>query len=195
MNKQVEFYFDVGSPYSYLAYHQLRKIAKARNAEIIWQPILLGAVFQATGNRSPVEVPAKARYTMLDLQRWAQRFGVSLTMNPNFPINTLPLMRGAVAMQMRDEAEFQRYVAVIFAAMFDKPRNLGLPGEIAAVLQENGFDPALFQNLISDQGVKDKLKTNSELAVQRGVFGAPTFFVGEQMFWGQDRLDFVEAAL
>lgn len=195
MNKQVEFYFDVGSPYSYLAYHQLQKIAKAKNAAIIWKPILLGAVFQATGNRSPVEVPAKARYTMLDLQRWAQRFGVSLTMNPNFPINTLPLMRGAVAMQMRDEAQFQRYLAVIFAAMFEKPRNLGLPGEIAAVLQANGFDPTLFLAAINDQAVKDKLKTNSEAAVQRGVFGAPTFFVGEQMFWGQDRLDFVEAAL
>ena len=195
MSKTVEFFFDFGSPYTYLAYHQLPKIAARHGATVIWRPILLGGVFQATGNKSPMEVPAKGRYSLIDLQRWAQHFGVPLQMNPHFPINTLPLMRGAVAMQLRSEVEFQRYVAVIFRAMFAHPRNLNQPEEVAAVLAENGMDPTAFVDLINAPAAKEKLKENTAQAVARGVFGAPTFFVGEQMFWGQDRLDFVEQAL
>ncbi len=195
MTKTVEFFFDFGSPYTYLAYHQLPKIAARHGATIIWRPMLLGGVFQATGNKSPIEIPAKGRYSLIDLQRWAQHFGVPLQMNPHFPINTLPLMRGAVAMQLRSELEFQRYVAVIFRAMFEHPRNLNQPEEVAAVLAENGMDPTAFVDLINAPAAKEKLKENTAQAVARGVFGAPTFFVGEQMFWGQDRLDFVEQAL
>ena len=195
MTKTVEFFFDFGSPYTYLAYHQLPKIAARHGATVIWRPILLGGVFQATGNKSPMEVPAKGQYSLIDLQRWAQHFGVPLQMNPHFPINTLPLMRGAVAMQLRSEVEFQRYVAVIFRAMFEHPRNLNQPEEVAAVLAENGMDPTAFVDLINAPAAKEKLKENTAQAVARGVFGAPTFFVGEQMFWGQDRLDFVEQAL
>ena len=195
MTKTVEFFFDFGSPYTYLAYHQLPKIAANRGAQIIWRPILLGGVFQATGNRSPIELPAKGRYSLIDLQRWAQHFGVPMTMNPHFPINTLALMRGAVAMQMQGEAVFQRYLSAVFSAMFEHPRNMGLPQEIGAVLQENGMDPTEFLNAINDPAVKEQLKNSTTQAVERGVFGAPTFFVGEQMFWGQDRLDFVDQAL
>jgi 2-hydroxychromene-2-carboxylate isomerase len=195
MNKSVEFLFDVGSPYTYLAYHQLPKIAEAQGAEIVWTPVLLGGIFQATGNKSPAEVPAKGRYLNTDLQRWAKAFGVRFQMNPHFPINTLPLMRGAVAMQMRGDEEFHRYLRAIFSAMFEKPRNLNLPAEIGAVLAQAGFDPTEFMALIGDQAVKDRLKENTTGAVARGVFGAPTFFVGEDMFWGQDRLEFVEEAL
>jgi 2-hydroxychromene-2-carboxylate isomerase len=195
MNKSVEFLFDVGSPYSYLAYHQLPKIAEAQGAQIVWTPVLLGGIFQATGNKSPATVPAKGAYMNVDLQRWAKAFGVRFQMNPDFPINTLPLMRGAVAMQMRGEDEFHRYLHAVFSAMFEKPRNLNLPAEIGAVLAEAGFDPTQFMALIGDQPVKDHLKDNTTSAVARGVFGAPTFFVGEDMFWGQDRLEFVEEAL
>lgn len=195
MSKTVEFLFDVGSPYSYLAYHQLPKIAAARQAGIMWTPVLLGGIFQATGNRSPVEVPAKGKHLQVDLQRWAKLFGVHFAMNPHFPINTLGLMRAAVAMQMRSEQDFQRYLAAIFAAMFDAPRNLNAADEIAAVLAQAGFDAAEVMALATSQDVKDRLKANTEQAVARGVFGAPTFFVGNQMFWGQDRLEFVDSAL
>lgn len=195
MTKTVEFFFDFGSPYTYLAYHQLPKIAAKHGAQIIWRPILLGGVFQATGNHSPMEIPAKGRYSVIDLQRWAQHFGVPTRMNPHFPINTLPLMRGAVAMQMQGEAVFQRYLAAVFSAMFERPRNMGLPQEISAALEENGMDAGAFLIAINDPAVKEQLKTNTTQAVERGVFGAPTFFVGEQMFWGQDRLDFVDQAL
>jgi 2-hydroxychromene-2-carboxylate isomerase len=195
MQKTVEFLFDVGSPYTYLAYHQLPKIAQKQGAKIIWTPVLLGGIFQATGNKSPAEVPAKGRYSNVDLQRWAKAYGVEIQMNPDFPINTLPLMRGAIAMQMRGEEAFHRYLRTIFSAMFEKPRNLNAPAEIGAVLAQAGFDPMQFMALISDQAVKDRLKENTASAVARGAFGVPTFLVGEEMYWGQDRLDFVAAAL
>ena len=195
MSKQVEFFFDFGSPYTYLAYHELPRIAQARGAQIVWRPILLGGVFQATGNHSPAEIAAKALYSNVDLQRWAKAYGVTFTMNPHFPINTLALMRGAVAMQQRGEAPFQRYLAAMFSAMFEKPRNLNNPAEIGAVLAQAGFDPMECMQAIQEPAVKDALKAATAEAVARGVFGLPTFFVGGEMFWGQDRLHFVDAAL
>ena len=103
-------------------------------------------------------------------------------------------MRGAVAMQMRGDEVFQPYLRAVFSAMFEQPRNLNLPAEIGAVLTETGFDPVEFMALLGDQSIKDRLKETNK-AVARGVFGAPTFFVGEDMFWGQDRLEFVAEAL
>jgi len=194
MKKTVEFYFDVGSPYSYLAYRALPAIAAAYSAQIAWRPMLLGGVFKATGNHSPAENPAKSRWMHQDLRRWAQRYSVPFNSNPCFPVNTLTLMRGAAGMQMRG-TDFHKYVETIFHAMWAEPRNLGDPQELAAVLRQAGFDADAFQSLVSDPAVKEQLKTDTEQAVARGVFGAPTFFVGEEMFWGQDRLDFVAAAL
>ncbi|MGN6261080.1 MAG: 2-hydroxychromene-2-carboxylate isomerase [Ralstonia sp.] len=193
--KQVEFFFDVGSPYSYLAYHQLPKIAQAKGAEIVWRPMLLGGVFQATGNSSPATIPPKGRYSNVDLERWAKHFGVPIQQNPHFPINTLQLMRGAVGMQLRSDAEFHGYLAAIFSAMFEHPRNLGDLQELAAVLEAADISPALMLELVQDDRIKQTLRKTTEEAVARGVFGAPTFFVGDEMFWGQDRLHFVEAAL
>lgn len=195
MNKTVEFLFDVGSPYSYLAYHHLPRLAQARQARVIWTPVLLGGIFQATGNRSPVETPAKGQHLRTDLRRWAALYGVHYADNPHFPIHTLTLMRGAVALQMRSEAELLRYLSAVFEAMFDKPQNLGDPAILGRVLTQAGFDPAALLTLTQSAEVKDRLKANTEQAIRRGAFGAPTFFVGEDMFWGQDRLQFVDAAL
>jgi len=195
MTKQVEFLFDVGSPYSYLAYRQLPKIAAANGAEILWTPVLLGGIFQATGNHSPAEIPAKGAYSGSDLKRWARHFGVTFEMNPHFPINTLQLMRGAVGMQMRSDAEFHTYLDAVFTAMFGKPCDMGQPDVVASVLANAGVDLDLFMSQIKDPAVKEILKKNTADAVQRGVFGAPTFFVNGDMYWGQDRLHFVEAAL
>jgi 2-hydroxychromene-2-carboxylate isomerase len=194
MTKTVEFYFDFGSPYSYLAYKALPAIAAAHGAQIVWRPILLGGVFKATGNHSPIEIPAKGKWLQQDLQRWAAHYGAVFRHNPHFPINTLVLMRGAAGMQMRG-TDFPGYVEAIFHAMWAEPRNLGDPAELAAVLGAAGFDADAFQALVNDAAVKERLKRDTEEAVARGVFGAPTFFVGDEMFWGQDRLDFVAAAL
>ena len=194
MGKTVEFYFDFGSPYSYLAYKVLPGIAAAHGAQIVWRPMLLGGVFKATGNYSPVEIPAKGNWLHQDLQRWAARYGAAFRQNPHFPINTLVLMRGAAGMQMRGP-DFLKYVDTVFHAMWEEPRNLGEQQELAAVLQQAGFDANAFLSLVNDAAVKEQLKKNTEEAVARGVFGAPTFFVGDEMFWGQDRLDFVAEAL
>lgn len=194
MGKQVEFYFDVGSPYSYLAYKVLPGIAAKHGAQIVWRPILLGGVFKASGNHSPAEIPAKSKWMHEDLRHWAARYGAAFERNPHFPINTLTLMRGAVGMQTRGP-EFHKYLEAIFYAMWAEPRNLGEAQELAAVLRRAGIDADAFQSLVNDPAVKEQLKNNTEDAVARGVFGVPTFFVGEEMFWGQDRLDFVAEAL
>jgi len=195
MTKTVEFFFDVGSPTAYLAYTQLPVIAASFGAQVLWRPMLLGGVFKATGNASPVSVPAKARWMNGDMQRWARRYGVTLVFNPHFPINTLTLMRGAVGLQMREPAEFLRYLDLVFGAMWREPRNLGDAEVLAQVLRDGGFDPAHVAALAADPEVKARLVSNTEEAVARGAFGAPTFFVGEQMFFGQDRLEFVREAL
>ena len=195
MTKTLEFFFDVGSPTTYLAYTQLPKLALECGATLRYRPMLLGGVFKATGNASPVSVPAKGRWMHADMARWAKRYGVPLVMNPYFPINTLTLMRGAVGLQLRESADFARYLDTVFKAMWATPRNLGDVAELAAVLTDAGFDAEAFAAMVADPAVKAALVANTEEAVTRGVFGAPTVFVGDAMFFGQDRLDFVREAL
>jgi len=194
MTKIVEFFYDFGSPTVYLAATQLPRIAGSVGATIDWRPMLLGGVFKSTGNQSPVVVPAKAAYMNDDLERFAKRYGVPFRFNPHFPINTLALMRGAVAYQA-DAVVSSTYREAIFTAIWVEARNLNEPDVIGQVLGDAGLDPAELMNSIGEQTVKDQLIANTEEAVNRGVFGAPTFFVGEQMFFGQDRLDFVEEAI
>jgi len=194
MTKTVEFFYDFGSPTVYLAATQLPDIAASVGATIDWRPMLLGGVFKSTGNQSPVVVPAKAAYMNNDLKRFAKRYGVPFRFNPHFPINTLALMRGAVAYQ-DDVVVSSTYRDAIFMAIWVEARNLNEPDVIGQVLSDAGLDPAELMNRIGQQTVKDQLIANTEEAVNRGVFGAPTFFVGEQMFFGQDRLDFVAEAL
>ena len=153
--------------------------------------MLLGGVFQAAGNRSPVEIPAKGRWMMEDLPRWAHRYGAPYKRNPHFPINTLALMRGAVGVQVRQPQDFERYVEAMFRAMWEQERNMGDPAVVGAVLTEAGFDPAAFLAMTGDTAVKDRLKALTQQAVERGVFGAPTLVVDGQLYFGQDRLDFV----
>jgi len=193
--RTVEYFFDVGSPTAYLAWTQLPKIAAETGAAIAWRPMLLGGVFKATGNASPVTVPAKGRWMNEDIARWARRYGVPFAFNPYFPINTLTLMRGATGLQMRRPDELPRYLDVIERAMWEAPRNLGDPAVLAATLAEAGFDADELVALTGDPEVKAKLVATTEEAVARGVFGAPTFFVGDAMFFGQDRLEFVREAL
>lgn len=194
-NKQVEFFFDFGSPTAYLAYTQLPRIAAECGAQIAWRPMLLGGVFKATGNQSPVLIEAKGKWMFGDMDRWARRYGVPLVKNPHFIINTLTLMRGAAGYQMREPAKFLRYVDVMFRAMWIEPCNLGDAAVVAATLQQAGFDAAAFGAMVADPAVKAKLIATTEEAVARGAFGAPTMFVGGQMFFGQDRLEFVREAL
>lgn len=195
MSKTVEFFFDLGSPASYLAWTQLPALCAGLDAQLLYRPMLLGGVFQATGNTSPAMVPAKARYVFADFQRYAKRYGVTLAFPPGFPINTLGLMRGTLAVQRFQPERFEAYLNAVFPAMWVEQRNLGDPQVLATVLQEAGFDPQQYQAWSTEPQVKAALKDATEEAVRRGVFGAPTCFVAEQMFFGQDRLEFVVEAL
>ncbi|MBD9606542.1 MULTISPECIES: 2-hydroxychromene-2-carboxylate isomerase [Pseudomonas] len=195
MSKTVEFFFDLGSPATYLAYTQLPKICAQTDSQLIYKPMLLGGVFKATGNASPVTIPAKGRYMFQDLDRYAKRYGVPLKFNPHFPINTLMLMRVVTGMQLRHPERFQAFIDCLFHALWVEGCSLDDPATVAAVLTQNGFDPNEVLSLAADENVKAALKKNTEEAVQRGVFGAPSMFVGNQLFFGQDRLDFVLEAL
>ena len=195
MARTLEFYFDYGSPYSYLADTQVVTIAARTGATLVRKPMLLGGVFKATGNQSPVTIPAKGRWMLGDLQRWAARYGVPLRFNPHFPVNTLALMRIATGLQLREPERFAAYVTAVFRAMWVEPVAMGDAAVMAAALTAAGFDAAALAALAADAEVKAALVATTEEAVARGVFGAPTMFVGDAMFFGQDRLDFVREAL
>ncbi len=191
--KKVEFFFDFGSPTTYLAHTQMPGLAKRTGAEVVYRPMLLGGVFKATGNQSPAMIAAKSKWMDGDLKAFAKRYGVPYTRNPWFPVNTMILMRGAIAMQK--EGRFASYADAIFHAMWVEPQNMNDPQVVGAVLAKAGFEPKHLLAAIEHQPVKDELRANTEEAVSRGVFGAPTFFIGDRMIFGQDRLDFVEEAL
>ncbi len=195
MSKSVEFYFDLGSPTAYLAFTQLPAIAARHGAKIEWRPILLGGIFKAVGNRSPVEVVPKGRYMLEDIGRFAKRYGVELRFNPHFPINTLPLMRAATAVQMHEPARLPHLLAALYRALWVDGKNMGDPATFAQILTASGFNPEQIGTWTNDPAVKQKLIDDTNAAVERGLFGAPTMFVTGVMFFGQDRLDFVEEAL
>ena len=195
MSKQVEFFFDVGSPTSYLAWTQLPALCAAEGATLVYRPMLLGAVFQATGNASPVSVPAKGRFMHDDMARFAARYGVPFTMNPHFPINTLTLMRGAAGVQLHAPGRLGDYLRGVFHAMWVEPRNLNDPAIASQALMAAGVDPSAVLVWAVDHAVKQALRATTDEAVARGVFGAPTMFVDGTLYFGQDRLDFVREAL
>lgn len=195
MNKSFEYWFDFGSPAAYLAFTQLPKLETETHAKAVYRPMLLGGVFQATGNQSPASVPAKGAYTFKDFDRFAKRYGVPFKSNLHFPINTLLLMRGAIGIQQQEPERFLAYCKTVFQAIWVDSLNMNDPATVGAALHKAGFDPQSLMMLANEATIKEVLKTATTEAVARGVFGAPTFFVGAQMFWGQDRLDFVKEAL
>lgn len=193
MAGKVEFFFDVGSPSAYLAWTQLPAIAREAGAELAYRPVLLGGIFRAVGNASPADVPAKSEYLRRDLARFAGRYGVPLRYNSAFPVNTLGLMRGAVAAE--EEGILEAYLGAVFPAFWEHDVDLSDPANVAACLQEAGLDADRLIGLAGEAPVKEGLRERSDAAVKRGLFGVPTMFVGDSMFFGQDRLDFVREAL
>ncbi|MDR6454788.1 2-hydroxychromene-2-carboxylate isomerase [Variovorax paradoxus] len=195
MRKSVDFFFDVGSPSSYLAWTQLPALCASHGADLIYRPMLLGGVYQATGNASPATIPAKGRYTQMDYERHARRYGVPFRGNPHFPVITLFLMRAVTGIQLRRPEQLQQLLGCVFKALWIDALNLNDAQLTARTLVEGGFDPAEIERLAQDAEIKAALKATTQEAVERGVFGAPTLFVGGQMFFGQDRMDFVREAL
>ncbi len=188
----IEFFWDAVSPYSYLASTRIDALAERTGATIAWRPFLLGGVFEATGNpgnRASFGNPAKLRFMMADLKLWARSYGVPLTQPQPFPTNSMLAGRAALAAPAEKLVDFSRRV---IRAYWGEGRDVSKPEEIVRVATDVGLDGAALIERTQDPAIKDQLRKNTEEAVQRGAFGAPTFFVGQQMFWGNDRLPLLE---
>jgi 2-hydroxychromene-2-carboxylate isomerase len=192
---KVEFHFDFGSPNAYLSHRVIPEIERRTGAKFDYVPVLLGGVFKLTGNRSPAEAFAgirnKPEYERLETVRFLQRHGISnFRRNPFFPVNTLTIMRGAIAAQRL--GVFERYVDEMYRNMWSEPKKLDDPAVWRATLLETGFDAARFEELVQDPEVKEQLLTNTLHSVERGAFGSPIFFIDDEIFFGKDRLRDVE---
>jgi len=191
---KVEFHFDFGSPNSYLAHALIPEIERRTGATFEYVPILLGGVFKMTNNRSPAEKMAgiknRLEYERLEVRRFVRRHAIKFTWNPFFPVNTLLVMRGAVAAQL--DGDFARYVDAVFKAMWAEPKKMDDPEVVRATLNEAGLNGDTLLARTQDAEVKERLLKNTEVTVARGTFGAPTFFVGDEIFFGKDKLRDVE---
>ena len=192
------FYFDFGSPNAYLAWRVLPAIEDRTGVRFRKVPALLGGIFKATGNNAPMiqyaDAPAKLAYENLEMRRFIERHGLAkFRINPHFPVNTLTIMRGAIV--AADEGTLDDYVDAVNRAMWEEGLKMDDPEVAAAFLTANGFDGPALLTRTQEPEIKAKLAQNTEGAVARGVFGIPTFFVGEEMFFGKDRLAQVEEAL
>lgn len=188
---QLEFLFDFGSPNAYLAHRRLQQMREAYLIDVTYTPILLGGLFKATGNQPPwlafSEVPPKMNYLQTEMQRYVRRYGLNgFTFNPNFPIITLLLMRGAIAAQER--GEFETYFEAGLAAMWENGKKMDDKDTFVDVFNAAGLDGAALLAATQDQSVKDKLIANTNTAVERGVFGIPTFFFNDELYFGKESL-------
>lgn len=197
--ERVEFYYDLVSPYSYLAHREVSRICEEHGAELALKPMLLGAVHNAVGLQAPIEIKSKASYQARDIQRWAEQYGLPMNFPSPFPFRTLKTMRAA--MFLEDTGELEAFTREAFALYWEEggaPKGLGEAdedGPVSEVARRIGADSDEVLAGASAPEAKEALKKSTSEAVERGVFGAPAFFVGEEMYWGNDRLHFVEAAL
>ena len=192
---KVEFHFDFGSPNAYLAHLVIPDAERRTRTKFDYVPVLLGGVFKLTGNRSPAEslagIKNKPDYERLETERFLKRHGItSYRRNPFFPVNTLTLMRGAIAAQLL--GVFERYVDQMYRHMWSEPKKLDDTAVWQRALQDSGFDAAQFAKLVQEPEVKELLLENTQRSVERGTFGSPTFFVDDEIFFGKDRLRDVE---
>jgi 2-hydroxychromene-2-carboxylate isomerase len=195
MTPKVEFHFDFGSPNAYLVHKLIPQVEQRTGAKFTYVPMLLGGVFKLTNNQPPMvqfkDVVSKQNYQRLEMVRFVRKHGLSqFRMNPHFPVNTVQIMRGAVAAEM--DGQLAKYVDAVFRHMWEEGKKMDDPEVIRAALDGSGLDGARTLARIQDQGVKDKLLENTQASVARGTFGAPTFFVGDEIFFGKDRLRDVE---
>jgi len=194
MQKTLEFFFDLLSPFSYLASTQLEAVCARTGAALAWRPFLLGAVFKATENASPLSNPHKAAYLLKDLQRWADHYGIPpLTFPAEFPFRVVDADR--LVLVAGEDGKAGVFAHAAFRAIWAEGKDLGTPDALAEVLRSVGIAPAPALERAGSIEIKDALKKNGEEAVARGAFGAPTFFIGDEMYLGNDRLAFVERAL
>ena len=195
MATTVEFLFDFGSPNAYLSHRVVPTIEARTGARFVYTPVLLGGLFKLTGNQPPMvafgNIKNKLPYEMLETRRFVARHKLeAFTFNPHFPINTLQLMRAAVAAAA--DGMLAPYVEAVFQHMWERPKKMDDPDVVRAALLESGLDAERLLTRAQQQEVKDELAANTQRAFERGAFGIPTFFVGEEMYFGKDRLRDVE---
>ncbi|OGP59756.1 MAG: 2-hydroxychromene-2-carboxylate isomerase [Deltaproteobacteria bacterium RBG_13_61_14] len=191
--KQIEFFYDFASPYSYLASTRMEGLEKRTGAPVIWRPFALGHVFKEAGNAMTASIPAKAKYMITDLKRWAEFYQVPFQWPSLFPLRSVPALRAALAAE--ELGQFLQLSAALFQAYWTEGQDLSQTTVLQKIADSLGLPGAKIAARIEDQAIKDKLRANTEEAVRRGAFGAPTFFVGEEMFWGNDRIEMVERFL
>jgi 2-hydroxychromene-2-carboxylate isomerase len=192
---KVEFHFDFGSPNAYLSHLVIPEIEKRTGVKFEYVPVLLGGVFKMTNNRSPAQslvgIKNKPEYERLEMSRFIKRHGITRFQgNPFFPVNTLMMMRGAIA--ARQLGIFERYVDAMFRNMWGEPKKMDDPAIFRTALDEAGLPTGQIVELIETKPVKDELIENTNRSVERGTFGSPTFYVGNEIFFGKDRLRDVE---
>lgn len=190
---KLEFYFDIVSPASYLAWTQIPKLIEETGATVEYKPFFLPGVFEGAGSSSPITVPPKSKWLFRDLKRWAKTYDVPFAMNEHFPLSSVYAMRGLN--NYVGAEEFVPLANGLFEAMWANNENVNDQAVMAKILGETGIDPAEYMAKLNDPTNKQALIAVGEEAVSRGVFGAPTFFVGKFMHWGQDRLQFVKEDL
>lgn len=195
MSKTVECFYDFVSSASYVAYKRLPQKVNAAGGEIHWKPMVLGGVFKEVGNTGPNQVRGKGEWMFHDLKRTADKHGIPFARNPGFPLNTILVLRGAIAAEKIDPAILPRYMDTMFAGSWANGDNLSDPEVVMGLLKKADLPADHIAAMTQDQAVKDELRANTEEAVRRGAFGAPTFFVNGEMHWGQDRIDEVIDAL
>ncbi len=193
----LEFMFDFGSPNGYLAHRVLPQIETRTGARFTYTPILLGGLFKLTNNQSPVmalgNIPNKLAYEMLELRRFVERHQIAFQMNPHFPVNTLLLMRGAIAAEL--DGALPAYAEAGFHHMWEAPKKMDDPAVWTEAMASSGLDAERLLARTKDEDVKAKLMANTEAAAKRGAFGIPTFFVGDDIYFGKNTLPEVEAAI
>jgi 2-hydroxychromene-2-carboxylate isomerase len=189
----IEFFYDYASPFSYFADKQIRKVAERTGSELVYRPAVLGVLIVESNNTPPPAVPAKGSYYQVDMRRWSKRLDMPFKINPAFPVRSINLMRAALIAQDLDC--FEAFHEAMWKAMWQDEKDLSQPEIIAAVCNEAGLDGEKIVAGTQDPAVKARLKENCDEAIARGAFGMPTFFVGDAMFFGNDRVDFVEEAI
>jgi 2-hydroxychromene-2-carboxylate isomerase len=190
---QVEFFYDFSSPYSYLASTQIEGLEARTGAAVIWRPFALGHVFKETGNRMNSAVPAKGKYMIRDVQRWAEFYRIPLKWPTLFPIKSTPALRAALAAEA--EGKLVALSHAFFNAYWAEGQDPTQPETIKALAEKLGLPAETILARSEAEDIREKLKADTNDAIQRGAFGAPTFFVGEEMFWGNDRMEMVERHL
>ena len=195
---KVDFLFDFGSPNAYLAHRVIPGIIERTGADFDYQPVLLGGLFKLANNKAPMvafgDIPKKMAYQRIEMERFVRVNGLTkYRFNPHFPINTLNLMRGAVAAQVL--GVFETYIEAVFCAMWEDQQQVGDPEVLAQVLTKAGLDAKAILELSQTPDIKAKLGDNTQAAYDRGTFGIPTFFVGDEIYFGKDQLLAIEAEL